>query len=195
MYAISSITMRMSKGKETCESVEEKSESVDAPQVPHRNMEEAVLGPYSSARGHHFSRLTHSEFQLPCSLYLSHMLRLYESSSHEFIPRKRRENGRNVNSFRGMASVASSMGWLWTGWISPAPVQMSGMLSVRRAVVIVCGLFRVWSFFSLTSRFFVNSQLDHFRAWIPACSLTSALLHRCFPSKMMMIAFITVEVV
>ena len=58
---------------------------------------------------------------------------------------------------------------------------MSGMLSVRRAVVIVCGLFRVWSFFSLTSRFFVSSQLDHFRAWIPACSLTAALLHRCFP--------------
>jgi len=53
MYAISSTTMRVSKGKETSESVEEKSESVeeksesvDAPQVPHRNMEEAVLGPY-----------------------------------------------------------------------------------------------------------------------------------------------------
>jgi len=61
---------------------------------------------------------------------------------------------------------------------------MSGMLSVRRAVVIVCGLFRVWSFFSLTSHFFVNSQLDHFRAWIPACSLIAALLHRCFPSNL-----------
>ena len=58
------------------------------------------------------------------------------------------------------------------------------MLSVRRAFVIVCGLFRVWSFFSLTSRFFVNSQLDHFRAWILASSLTSALLHRCFPSNL-----------
>jgi len=53
-----------------------------------------------------------------------------------------------------------------------------------RAVVIVCGLFRVWSFFSLTSRFFVNSQLDHFWAWIPSCSLTSALLHCCFPSNL-----------
>jgi len=58
------------------------------------------------------------------------------------------------------------------------------MLSVHHAVVIVCGLFRVWSFFSLTSRFFVNSQLDHFRAWIPACSLTAALLHRCFPCNL-----------
>ena len=38
--------------------------------------------------------------------------------------------------------------------------------------------------FPLTSRFFVNSQLDHSRAWIPACSLTSALLHRCFPSNL-----------
>ena len=27
----------------------------------------------------------------------------------------------------------------------------------------------------------MNSQRDHFRAWIPACSLTAALLHRCFP--------------
>ena len=38
--------------------------------------------------------------------------------------------------------------------------------------------------FSLTSRFFVNSQLDHFRAWIPAYSLTATLLHRCFPSNL-----------
>ena len=56
-------------------------------------------------------------------------------------------------------------------------MQMSGMLSLRLAVVIVCKL-------SLTSRFFVNSHLDHFRAWIPACSLTAALLHRCFPSNL-----------
>ena len=63
-------------------------------------------------------------------------------------------------------------------------MQMSGMLSVRRAVVIVCGLFRVWSFFSLTSRFFVNSQLDHFRSWIPAYSLTADRLQRCFPSNL-----------
>ena len=31
---------------------------------------------------------------------------------------------------------------------------------------------------------FVNSHLDHFRAWIPACSLTVALLHRCVPSNL-----------
>jgi len=43
---------------------------------------------------------------------------------------------------------------------------------------------RVWSFFSLTFRFFVNSHLDHFLTWIPACSLTAALLHRCFPSNL-----------
>jgi len=61
---------------------------------------------------------------------------------------------------------------------------MSGMLSVRRAVVIVRGLFRVWSFFSLTFCFFVNSQLDHFRAWIPACLFTPTLMHRCFPSNL-----------
>jgi len=44
------------------------------------------------------------------------------------------------NLVSGMASVASDMGWLWTGWIGPAPVQMSGMLFGRLTVVIVCGL-------------------------------------------------------
>jgi len=90
---------------------------------------------------------------------------------------KRRENGRNVTSSR-----ASNMGWLWTGRIGPAPVQI--MLSVRRAVVIVCGLLQGFIIFSLTSRFFVNSHLDDSRAWIPACLLTVALLHRCFPSNL-----------
>jgi len=61
----------------------------------------------------------------------------------------------------GMASVASDMGWLWTGWICPAPVQMSGMLSGRRTVVILCGLLQSLVVFSLTSCFFVNSHLDH----------------------------------
>jgi len=51
------------------------------------------------------------------------------------------------NLVSGMASVASDMGWLWTVWIGPAPVQMSGMLSWRRAVVIVCGLLQGLSFF------------------------------------------------
>jgi len=58
---------------------------------------------------------------------------------------------------------------------------MSGMLSGRRAVVIVCGLLQVLVVFSLTSRFFVNSHLDHSRAWIPACSLTAALCTAAFP--------------
>jgi len=61
---------------------------------------------------------------------------------------------------------------------------MSEMLSVRRAGVIVCGLLQGLVVFSLTSRFFVNSHLNHSRAWIPACSLTAALLHRCFPSNL-----------
>jgi len=54
----------------------------------------------------------------------------------------------------------------------------------RRAVVIVCGLLQDLVVFSWTSRFFVNSHLDHSRAWIPACSLTAALLYRCFPSDL-----------
>jgi len=58
---------------------------------------------------------------------------------------------------------------------------MSGMLSERCAVVIVCGLLQGLVVFSLTSLFFVNLHLDHARAWIPACSLTAALLYRCFP--------------
>jgi len=97
---------------------------------------------------------------------------------------KTRENGRNVTLCRGITSVASDMGWLWSGWIGPAPVQMGGMLSGRCAVVIVCGLLQDLGVFSLTFRFFVNSHVDHSRAWIPACSLTAALLHRCFPSNL-----------
>jgi len=54
------------------------------------------------------------------------------------------------NLVSGKASVVSDMGWLWTGWICPAPVQMSRMLSVLCAVMIVCGLFRVLSSFPLT---------------------------------------------
>ena len=59
-----------------------------------------------------------------------------------------------------------------------------GMLSGRRAVLIVCGLLQGLVVFSLTFRFSVNSHLDHSRAWIPACSLSAALLHRCFPSNL-----------
>jgi len=62
---------------------------------------------------------------------------------------------------------------------------MSGMLSRRRSVLIVYGLLQGFGrFFSLTFRFFVNSHLDHFLTWIPACSLTAALLHRCFSSNL-----------
>ena len=60
----------------------------------------------------------------------------------------------------------------------------SGMLSRRRAVVIVCGLLQGLVVSSLTSRFLVNSHLDRSRAWIPACLLAAALLHRCFPSNL-----------
>jgi len=51
----------------------------------------------------------------------------------------------------------------------------------RHCLCAVAGFGRFFVF-SLTSRFFVNSHLDHSRAWIPACSLTSAPMHRCFPS-------------
>jgi len=54
--------------------------------------------------------------------------------------RKTAGKWQKCNLVSGMASVASDMGWLWTGWIGPAPVQMSGMLSVLRAFVIVCEL-------------------------------------------------------
>ena len=88
------------------------------------------------------------------------------------------------NLVSGMASVASDIARLWTGWIGPAPVQMSGIMSWRLTFVIVCGLLQGLVVFSLTSRFFVYSHLDHSWAWIPACLLTAALLHRCFPSNL-----------
>jgi len=83
---------------------------------------------------------------------------------HGCTYKKTRGNGRDLNWFRGIASAVSDMGWLWTGWIGPTPVQISGMLSVRRAVFIVCGLLQGLVVFSLTFRFFVNSHLDHSRA-------------------------------
>ena len=71
---------------------------------------------------------------------------------------------------------------------------MSGMLSVRRAVVIVCGLLqglvvffidlsflREQGLFFIDPSFLVNSHFEHFRAWIPACSLTTALCTAAFP--------------
>jgi len=100
------------------------------------------------------------------------------------VIRETRENGRNVTSFRGIASVASDMGGLSTGWIGPAPVQMSGMLSGHRALVIACGLLQGLVVFQLTFRFFVNSHLDHSRAWITLCSPTAALVRRWFPSNL-----------
>ena len=119
-----------------------------------------------------------------CFLLFSRALSLFGSFSFALSISLSLGKWQTCNLISGKASVASNMGWLWTGWIGPTPVQMSGMLSVHRAVVIVFGLFRVWSFFSLTCRFFVNSQLDHFWAWIPACSLTTARLHCCFPSNL-----------
>ena len=38
------------------------------------------------------------------------------------IHKKPRQNGRNVNPFGAMASVAGDRSGPWTGWIDPAPV-------------------------------------------------------------------------
>jgi len=58
------------------------------------------------------------------------------------------------------------------------------MLSGRRAFLIVWWSVAGFGRFSLTFRFSMNSHLGHSRAWIPACSPTAALLHRCFPSNL-----------
>ena len=97
--------------------------------------------------------------------------------------RKARENGENVTSFRGMAFVASDMGWPWTGWISPAPVQMSGFCLGAALSWLCHGLLQGLVVFSLTFCFSVNSHFGHSRAWSSACSSTWALLHCCFPSN------------
>jgi len=56
----------------------------------------------------------------------SHHLNRYLIWAQTGIRRNARQNGENVTSFWGIAFVACDMGWLWTGWIGPAPVQMSG---------------------------------------------------------------------
>ena len=110
--------------------------------------------------------------------------RLLPQKSYMFwhYMKKRRENGGNVISFRG--------GWpLWPATWVGYELGGSALHQCRWAgcclgaallwLCLVCC--RVWS---LTSSFFVNSHLDHSRAWIPACSLTAALLHCCFPSNL-----------
>ena len=101
-----------------------------------------------------------------------------------WVSRKACKNGENITPFRGMAFVASDMGWPWTGCIGPAPLQMS-----RCCLGAALSWFVWWAVagfgrFSLTLRFSVNSHLDHSRAWILACLPTAALLHRCFPSNL-----------
>jgi len=72
----------------------------------------------------------------------------------------------------------------WTWWIGSAPVQMSGCCLGGAlswfAWWAACG---GWLFF-IDPSFLVNSHFDHSRAWIPACSLTAALIHRFFPSNL-----------
>jgi len=94
-----------------------------------------------------------------------------------------RENGENVISCWGMAFVARSLGGPWTGWISPAPVQMSGCCLGAALSWLRDGLVQGLVVFSSTFRFFVNSHghFDHSRAWIPACSPTAALCTAAFP--------------
>jgi len=63
-------------------------------------------------------------------------------------------------SFRGIAFVASDMGGPWTGWIGPAPVQMSGCCLGTALWWLCDGLLRVW-LFPLTFRFSVNRHFGH----------------------------------
>jgi len=98
--------------------------------------------------------------------------------------RKRWENGGNVILGSIIDSGARDMGWPWTWWIGPAPVQMSGCCLGAAlswfAWWAACG---DWLFF-IDPSFLVNSHFDHSRAWISACSRTAALLYHCFPSNL-----------
>ena len=82
----------------------------------------------------------------------------------------------------GMAFVTRSLGRPWTGWIGLAPVQMSGCCLGAALSWLRDGLVQGLVIFSSTFRFFVNSHLDHSRAWIPACSPTAALCTVAFPT-------------
>jgi len=97
------------------------------------------------------------------------------------LPKNYRENSQIVTSFRGMAFVPRSLGGPWIGWIDPAPVQKSGCCLGVALSWLGNGLVQDLVVFSSTIRFFVNSHLDHSRAWIPACSPTAALCTAAFP--------------
>jgi len=75
------------------------------------------------------------------------------------------------NLFRSIDSVARSLAGPWAEWIGPAPVQMSGMLSGHRAVVIVWWAVAGFGRFPLTFRFSVNSHLGHCPG-MDSCMLT-----------------------
>ena len=88
-----------------------------------------------------------------------------------------RENGRNVSSFRAWPLCPATRVGYELGGSAPHQRSWGRMLSGRRAVVIVCGLLKGLVVNSLTSRFFVNSHLDHSRAWM----LTAAPCTADFP--------------
>jgi len=82
----------------------------------------------------------------------------------------------NIDSGSRLGRAMNLVNWLRTS-------ADERVLSGRRAVVICVMGLRGWLFF-IDPSFLVNSHFDHSLAWIPACLLTAALLHRCFPSNL-----------
>ena len=131
----------------------------------------------------HNMRMVYSAVMIPHELTISSKNRVSKSvyCKHNL------ENGGKMAKmwilFRNIDSWLAAWAGHELGGSSPQQCRWAGVVwapRCRDCVRAVAGLV----VYSLTSRFFVNCYLDHSRAWIPACSLTAALLHRSFPSNL-----------
>ena len=96
---------------------------------------------------------------------------------------KRRENGRNVTSFRAWPLWPATWVGYELGGSAPHQCRWAGCcLGASLSWLCVWAVAGFGRFFiDLSFLKFVNSHLDHSWAWIPACSLTAALQHHCIP--------------
>ena len=122
----------------------------------------------------------------PQSRVLNYCQKWWKQSSSSSIYTYLHIGGKMVKMWSsfGASPPARGLGEPWTWWIGSAPEQMSGC-----CLGAVLSWFAWWAacggwLFFIDPSFLVNSHFDHSWAWIPACSLTAALLNCCFPSNL-----------
>ena len=75
----------------------------------------------------HLQQIDHSKADWRLDIRRLKFLQAWDAQFGTAVLRKKaRQNGENVNPFGAMAFVTGDRSGPWTGWISPAPVYMSG---------------------------------------------------------------------